>query len=51
MGEQTIPDAAVHDALDRVLASTEFEGSSRLQAFLRDFYPELPRFIPGGAGG
>ena len=23
---------------------------ARLQAFLREFYPELPRFLPGGAG-
>ena len=29
----------------------EAEADARLQAFLRDFYPELPRFIPGGAGG
>ena len=24
---------------------------ARLQGFLRDFYPELPRFIPGAGGG
>lgn len=35
MDEEAISDEAVHDALDRVLASAEFEGSSRLQAFLR----------------
>ena len=29
----------------------EATADARLQAFLRDFYPELPRFIPGGAGG
>ncbi len=35
MDEEPIPDEVVHDALDRVLASAEFEGSPRLQAFLR----------------
>jgi hypothetical protein len=24
------------------------KADARLQAFLKDFYPELPRFLPGG---
>ncbi len=35
MDQEPIPDEVVHDALERVLASAEFEGSSRLQVFLR----------------
>lgn len=29
----------------------EAKGDERLQQFVKDFYPDLPRYLPGGAGG